>query len=170
MIYRLLPAQHQSHFADCHCERPLRHCTCCTHPQGAVQVSNLKHKEGIASGYRPRNDYLKRRDSPDSDPKMNNSYASQTSDERDEYPKVTQADLDRAAFRVGLKPAPRKRRVTILLDTGLVEYFKAKAGERGYQTSINDTLRQTVERDDLEERLRRIIREEMQREGAPGGV
>jgi len=65
---------------------------------------------------------------------MNNSYSSQTSDEPDKYPKVTQADLDRATFRVGLKPAPRKRRVTILLDTGLVAYFKAKAGERGYQT------------------------------------
>ena len=103
-------------------------------------------------------------------PKMNNSDPSQTSDEPDEYPKVTQADLDRATFRVGLKPAPRKRRVTILLDTGLVEYFKAQAGERGYQTLINETLRQAVERDDLEERLRRIIREEMQREGAPAGA
>jgi hypothetical protein len=40
---------------------------------------------------------------------MNNSYTSETFDERDEYPKVTQADLDRAQFRVGLKPAPRKR-------------------------------------------------------------
>ena len=92
---------------------------------------------------------------------MNNSYSSETFDERDEYPKVTQADLDRAKFRVGLKPAPRKRRVTILLDTGLVEYFKAQAGERGYQTLINETLRQAVVRDDLEERLRRIIREEV---------
>lgn len=92
---------------------------------------------------------------------MNNSYSSETFDERDEYPKVTQADLDRAKFRVGLKPAPRKRRVTILLDTGLVEYFKAQAGERGYQTLINETLRQAVERDDLEELLRRIIREEV---------
>jgi uncharacterized protein (DUF4415 family) len=101
---------------------------------------------------------------------MNNSYTSQTSDEQDEYPKITQSDLDRATFRVGLKPAPRKRRVTILLDTGLVEYFKAKAGERGYQTLINDTLRQAVERDDLEERLRRIIREEMHRERAAAGA
>ena len=101
---------------------------------------------------------------------MNNSSSSATSDERDDYPKVTQADLDRATFRVGLEPVPRKRRVTILLDTGLVEYFKAKAGERGYQTLINETLRQAVERDDLDERLRRIIREEMQREGAPAGT
>ena len=77
---------------------------------------------------------------------------------------VTQADLDRATFRVGLKPAPRKQRVTIMLDTGLVEYFKAQAGERGYQTLINETLRQAVQGDELEERLRRIIREDLHRE------
>ena len=93
--------------------------------------------------------------------KMNNCSSSPTSDERDEYPKVTQADMDRAAFRVGLKAAPRKQRVTILLDTGLIEYFKAKAGERGYQTLINDTLRQAQERETLEEAIRRIIREEL---------
>lgn len=99
---------------------------------------------------------------------MNNSYSSPTNDddERDEYPAVTQADLDRATFRVDRKPAPRKRRVTILLDTGLVEYFKAKAGERGYQTLINDALRQAVAADDLEERLRRVIREELFRKAA----
>jgi uncharacterized protein (DUF4415 family) len=92
---------------------------------------------------------------------MNNFSSSPTSDERDEYPKVTQADLDRATFRVGRKPALRKQRVTILLDTGLIEYFKAKAGERGYQTLINDTLRQAKDRETLEETLRRVIREEL---------
>ena len=101
---------------------------------------------------------------------MSDSYSSPTSDERDEYPKVTQADLDRATFRVGLKPAPRKRRVTILLDTGLVEYFKAQAGERGYQTLINETLRQAMQHEDLEQRLRRIIREELHREAIPSAV
>jgi len=88
----------------------------------------------------------------------------------DDYPKVTQADLDRATFRVNLKPTPRKRRVTMLLDTGLVEYFKAQAGERGYQTLINETLRRAIEQDDLDDRLRRIIREEMHREAEPAGV
>jgi len=103
---------------------------------------------------------------------MSNSYSSVTSDERDDYPKVTQADLDRATFRVGLKPAARKRRVTMMLDTGLVEYFKAQAGERGYQTLINETLRQAVQGDELEERLRRIIREEIRGESvlAPAAV
>lgn len=101
---------------------------------------------------------------------MSNSYSSRTSDELDDYPKVTQADLDRATFRVNLKPTPRKRRVTMLLDTGLVEYFKAQAGERGYQTLINETLRRAMEREELEDRLRRIIREEMHREAVPAGV
>jgi uncharacterized protein (DUF4415 family) len=101
---------------------------------------------------------------------MSNGYSSITSDELDDYPKVTQADLDRATFRVNGKATPRKRRVTMLLDTGLVEYFKAQAGERGYQTLINETLRQAMERDDLEDRLRRIIREEIHREVMPAGV
>jgi len=92
---------------------------------------------------------------------MSKSYSSPTFNDQDEYPEVTQSDLDRAKFRVGLKSAPRKKRVTILLDTVLIEYFRAKAGGRGYQTLINETLRQAVERDDLKETLRQIIREEL---------
>jgi uncharacterized protein (DUF4415 family) len=95
---------------------------------------------------------------------MNTFSSSPTSDDRDDYPKVTQADLDRATFRVGRKPAPRKQRITISLDTNLIEYFKSKAGERGYQTLINETLRQAKEREDLEDTLRRVIREELRRE------
>ena len=51
---------------------------------------------------------------------------------------------------------------------GLIEYFKAKAGERGYQTLINDTLRQARERENLEETLRRVIREELHRDSRAG--
>lgn len=51
-----------------------------------------------------------------------------------------------------------------LLDTGLVEYFKAQAGERDYQTLIDETLRQAVQSEELEDRLRRILREEMHRQ------
>ena len=94
---------------------------------------------------------------------MSKDYSSPTFDEQDEYPKVTQADLDRATYRVGLEPGPRKRRVTILLDAGLIEHFKARAGERGYQTLINETLRQAVEREELEAALRRVLREELRR-------
>ena len=79
----------------------------------------------------------------------------------EEYPTVTEADLKRAKFRVGLKPVARKQRVTILLDTGLIAYFKAKAGDRGYQTLINETLHQAMTKENLEDTLRRIIHEEL---------
>jgi len=95
---------------------------------------------------------------------MKSFSSSATCNDRDEYPKVTQADLDQATFRVGLKPAPRKQRITISLDTNLVEYFKARAGKRGYQTLINQTLRQAKEQEELADRLRRVIREELHRE------
>lgn len=79
----------------------------------------------------------------------------------DDYPSITQEDLDRATFRVDLKPASRKRRITIMLDTAIIEYFQAKAGGRGYQTLINEALREAVDREALESSLRRIIREEL---------
>lgn len=75
---------------------------------------------------------------------MSKSYSSPIFDDEDDYPEVTQSDLDRAQFRVGLQPAPRKQRVTISLDTVLIEYFQAKAGDIDYQTLINETLRQAV--------------------------
>lgn len=101
---------------------------------------------------------------------MKSFSSSPTCVDRDEYPKVTQADLDRAAFRVGLKPAPRKQRITISLDTSVVEHFKAKAGKRGYQTLINETLRQAKEREELADTLRRVIREELHREKRYGNT
>ncbi|WP_170923687.1 BrnA antitoxin family protein [Desulfocicer vacuolatum] len=84
----------------------------------------------------------------------------------DEYPEVTQADFDKAVFRRALKPLKKKQRITIMLDADLVKYFKAKAGKRGYQTLINDTLRRVISTPshsapDMETMLRQIIREEL---------
>jgi len=79
----------------------------------------------------------------------------------DEYPEITQADMDRARFRVNLQDVPRKQRVNIMLDTGIIAFFKAKAGERGYQTLINETLKQAIHGEELEKTLRRILKEEL---------
>ena len=68
---------------------------------------------------------------------MNNFSSSATSPDRDEYPKVTQADLDRARFRVELQSEPRRQRITLSLDINLIEYFKSKVGEQGYRTLNN---------------------------------
>lgn len=67
---------------------------------------------------------------------------------------------------------PGKVRITIRLDEDLVDYFGAIAdrsgGKAGYQTLINAALREYVEgkTPKWEETLRRIIREEMNRNSA----
>jgi uncharacterized protein (DUF4415 family) len=60
-----------------------------------------------------------------------------------------------------------KTRITIRLDEDLVDHFLkvsgASGGATGYQTLINEALRQHVEgkAPKLEETLRRVLREEM---------
>jgi uncharacterized protein (DUF4415 family) len=60
-----------------------------------------------------------------------------------------------------------KTRITIRLDEDLVDHFLKEAersgGSTGYQTLINDALRQHVEgkAPKLEDTLRRIVREEI---------
>lgn len=91
----------------------------------------------------------------------------------DDAPPLTQADFDQAHFRVGAREATRadwqasvrarvgKQRINIMLDAPIVEHFRALAGDRGYQTLINDTLRRVIEAGHLEADLRRVIREEL---------
>jgi hypothetical protein len=42
-----------------------------------------------------------------------------------------------------------------------VERFKRMAGDRGYQTLINETLKSSVHQADIADTLRQVIREEM---------
>jgi uncharacterized protein (DUF4415 family) len=67
-------------------------------------------------------------------------------------------------------PEPEQRgktRITIRLDEDVVDHFlkeaDASGGATGYQTLINEALRQHVEgkAPKLEDTLRRIVREEM---------
>lgn len=60
----------------------------------------------------------------------------------------------------------RKSRITIWIDNVVIEAFKKEAEELGigYQTLINRTLREGLEKKSLdEETLRRVIREEIGR-------
>ncbi len=91
----------------------------------------------------------------------------------DDAPVLTQADFDNARFRVGLEDVSReefaaavqeklgKQRISIMLDASVIAFFKAKAGEHGYQTLINQTLYQAMMSDQIESMLRRVIREEL---------
>lgn len=56
--------------------------------------------------------------------------------------------------------ARSKTRLTMYVDTAVVEYFRSRSGGRGYQTLINEALKQAIERESLEDILRRVIREE----------
>ena len=77
-------------------------------------------------------------------------------------PEITAEMAARGVVRVAGKVVPRgKTRLTMHLDNAIVEYFKARAGGRGYQTLINEALKQAVERESLEETLRRVLREEV---------
>ena len=79
-----------------------------------------------------------------------------------EIPQLDAAMVGGGVVRVAGKVVPRgKTRLTIYLDSAIVEYFRARAGARGYQTLINETLRQAIERESLEDTLRRLIREEV---------
>ena len=58
---------------------------------------------------------------------------------------------------------PNKQRVNIFLDGAVVEHFKAKAGDRGYQTLINEALKQAIQAETIEGVVRKTIREELRR-------
>jgi len=70
-------------------------------------------------------------------------------------------------FGVAKRGAPAaqtgKSRITILLDKDILDTFRshAKSGGHGYQTAINQALREYLEREQLESTLRRVLREEL---------
>lgn len=82
----------------------------------------------------------------------------------DEAP-ITQGGIDAGKLVLRRRTAGRvvqpKKRVTLYLDAILVERFKRIAGDRGYQTLINETLKSSVYQADIAETLRQVIREEM---------
>ena len=56
-----------------------------------------------------------------------------------------------------------KRRITILLDADVLAAFRERAAStgRGYQTLINQALRDYLANAELEDTLRRVVREEL---------
>lgn len=79
-----------------------------------------------------------------------------------------QHDFARAR-RGAVIPVPAgKTRITIRIDADILDWFRKQvhaAGGGNYQTLMNDALREHLERrqENLEETLRRVVREEMQR-------
>jgi uncharacterized protein (DUF4415 family) len=57
--------------------------------------------------------------------------------------------------------SPTKQRVNIFLDSAIVEHFKEKAGARGYQTLINEALKQSIQSESIERTIRHTIQQEL---------
>ena len=70
-------------------------------------------------------------------------------------------DVGREEFAAAVQEKLGKQRVSIMLDASVVAFFKAKAGERGYQTLINQALHDTMRGDQIEALVRKAIREEL---------
>ena len=65
---------------------------------------------------------------------------------------------------------PGKTRITIRIDTDLLNWFREQVNARGggnYQTIMNEALRAYIRHQDktLEDTLRKVIREELQAQG-----
>jgi uncharacterized protein (DUF4415 family) len=76
-------------------------------------------------------------------------------------------DLSNAKRGAVITPSPGKTRITIRIDTDVLNWFREKVHNSGggnYQTLINEALREHVQNRDgvLEKTLRRVIHEELQ--------
>jgi uncharacterized protein (DUF4415 family) len=72
--------------------------------------------------------------------------------------------------RGAVLPTPGKERITIRLDTDILDYFRDQVDQAGggnYQTAINTVLREHVEgkrtAPQIEDIVRRVIREELRK-------
>ena len=65
-----------------------------------------------------------------------------------------------------VQPSPGKTRITIRVDTDILNWFRNQVHKRGggnYQTLINSALREyaNIKDSDLEKTVRKVIREEL---------
>ena len=76
-------------------------------------------------------------------------------------------DFSKAKRGPVIPPSSGKTRITIRIDTDLLNWFREQVNEAGggsYQTLINEALREHVQNREgvLEKTLRRVIHEELQ--------
>lgn len=79
-------------------------------------------------------------------------------------------DFNKGKRGAVIEPDPNKVRITIRLDSDIIEYFKNKvhsAGGGNYQTMINESLHNYIRSNEksLEDTLRKVIREEFKQAG-----
>jgi len=93
---------------------------------------------------------------------MKSNTSSATSETAPARLRIGLKDVDQDTFSTALRDTLGKQRISIMLDNAVIAFFKEKAGDRGYQTLINQTLHQAMQGEQMEATLRRVIREELQ--------
>ena len=79
-----------------------------------------------------------------------------------DIPELTEDKFSGPLLRLGGRRVPkRKLRINILIDADIIAYYKTMSGGKGYQTLINETLKQSIFQHDLKHILRQVIREEL---------
>jgi uncharacterized protein (DUF4415 family) len=86
----------------------------------------------------------------------------------DEDAPITQSDIKSGKLILRKRATngvilSNKQRVNIYLDSAIIDHFKAMAGERGYQTLINDALKQALQAESIESTIKKTIREELRK-------
>ena len=77
------------------------------------------------------------------------------------YPDFFRGSLAPEAGKAAFRDRVTKKQVNMMLDQDIINYYKGLAGGRGYQTLINQALREAMAAHDLKETLRELIREEL---------
>ena len=75
-------------------------------------------------------------------------------------------DFSKAKRGAHIAIPPGRTRITIRLDSDIIEWFRQLVNEAGggnYQSLVNEALRAHITNQGLEKTLRRVIREEMRR-------
>jgi len=75
-------------------------------------------------------------------------------------------DFSKARRGAVVPAAPGKTRITIRLDSDIVDWFKTQVNATGggnYQSLINEALKSYIRQQGLERTLRKLIREELRR-------
>lgn len=83
-----------------------------------------------------------------------------------EIPEITAQQMEQAVLRIGGKTVSKgKVQVNLSLDASVVAYFKTQARGRNFQKLINEALKTKIREQNIENVLRRVIREELQEAG-----
>jgi uncharacterized protein (DUF4415 family) len=75
-------------------------------------------------------------------------------------------DFSRGRRGAVLAPPPGKTRITIRIDNSVLDWFRAKVHRSGggsYQTLMNEALDEHINRQGLEQTLRRVLKDELRR-------